>query len=698
LWSRASQKENDDEVTDGLKHEQPRHSVYSNKDIAAEANKETEGVEGKLAQQRATYVSKAHGWLHIKRFLFICILGTIGFFLYDFLSMDAFSASAYKTFLQPLGALCLFMASCAFVWACLGFFQAGRNMQFSLIIFMRNGFMKAMLIILLVIYIPITEGLVSVFNCEEISCPAGTRFRDIGSVANVTNMTKCIPCNPMPNMTKACDEFEVCPAVSNYRHRKDPSLKCNQLAAFFWPAAFAMVLGFVGVVPLMHYKVTRLGTDKLSSGFPIHSSQDMEPEELWSHQCAQSNIVSIFLFEAYTFNRRWWSLWMLVPQTIIVLLTTFEFEIGSTKHTNIAMFTNLVVHGVILICQLVMAPYQEFLEKLFTNLLQASLVTLIFVCSGQMWEWFEVSSLVIGIIVLINLLLILVSAVISVCLLFLRQEEKKEPDVEEFKRERERRRRTYKPPQSPKMISYMAKFRRQDVVVEDLDGDERVESPPISPKAPAIFSMIAEDDDFSAGGNNPATDQELQQKLQETLEHLQAEANEEINSESHNIIRRYFLAMSLLCLSALMLCGMGYMSRQGTVSSVRDPWQNLGKYHSWEQMSTQCCCNSMINTNDSEVLQFEKWICPDMKKEGWTTYQSHFERIRVAMNNGSILNGLIIRGMCSEEVNKKETGLQCVLTTVSRSNHKVSAYDLGRKVSLTCNTTRPGMSSLLPYW
>eukprot|EP00760_Papus_ankaliazontas_P033900 PhM_4_TR6787/c0_g1_i1/m.96018 len=349
-------------------------------------------------------------------------------------------------YLEPIGYGCLLLSIVLTIWLLMGTNPRGRKSQWSISKFMRNNSMKAAMLALSIMYIPVVIEIVRVFMCTDVMCPAGSRLRDDASILpkggvmtlsssssssssssnsntsatspptlrNVTLSEFCVPCNLASNIT--CG-YDACPESSYWLLDAAPDLSCLQLRVFFWPASSLMILVFALGVPFLFYKLTTYGVSVLSQSYPIPNSQDLSEATVWSRQVDQSDCVSIFLFQSYRLKFRHWRMCVVVQKLLVVGSAVMSMGLFGLTHAEVALLVAAFVHTLLALVQIILMPYIFKIENLVAGLLQLTLATT--ACLGAMQEFniVTIPSIVFTVLLIICFVLPLIALLIFIGLL-----------------------------------------------------------------------------------------------------------------------------------------------------------------------------------------------------------------------------------------------------------------------------------------
>jgi hypothetical protein len=190
---------------------------------------------------------------------------------YDVLKENIVFYQAMQKGLQDLGFI--FAAMCAICggllmlnWI-LGLFKVGRKYSTILNTMWKGNILYVVVMVLLLLYIPMTTSVFSSIQCSNYSCEFGTQFYisdmtlDIDSVSNQFLVKKnyfrpvCQTCN----FTESCKIAELlCPPVSDMRLDADPSLSCTkEMYPFYLPGSILMFICCTIGVPVIFYQLVR---------------------------------------------------------------------------------------------------------------------------------------------------------------------------------------------------------------------------------------------------------------------------------------------------------------------------------------------------------------------------------------------------------------------------------------------------------
>eukprot|EP00760_Papus_ankaliazontas_P005939 PhM_4_TR12812/c0_g1_i1/m.72752 len=306
----------------------------------------------------------------------VCVVG--GLILIGIAISVSGGTSALGNLSSGVGYALLGLGGVLFVWLVLYLFPAGRSVQYTVRRVVRTNFMRVSLIILSVMYIPISSKVVKTFNCNYFECAPGMQLSRYNvTAATSVNDTQCEPCL---GFGAACSAFEPCPGVRDWLLEYDRDVKCDELQVYFWPASGIMVVAFMLGIPYLFYYLIRTSTQLLAANSVVGTStgkgqnkRKLTELEIWSRQVRSSSCVSLFLFDAFELPWRYWQLF-LIGQKFLVVTTTVYIVRGTGQSTQgISLVATLVIHSIMLLLNVRTAPYIDDIEDRVAGAMQLCL-------------------------------------------------------------------------------------------------------------------------------------------------------------------------------------------------------------------------------------------------------------------------------------------------------------------------------------
>lgn len=319
----------------------------------------------------------------ISRFVTAGVLFTLGASFVGVIDLQG-PQIPIQSLARGLGWFMIAVAIPIFFYMIIGLFQAGREWQWKVANWMEHNFLRLYLLSLSLIYIPVGSGLFLVFNCNDFACPSGTRLFDEGSEApyNFTGVSAstvndlCVTCNQYANdFCPASIKSTICEAIPQSRLESDPSIRCDDITPFLWPAAFIVMAFFMLGVPYLFFKLIASSSTKLEQEFP--ESIDESGNWIiatWDQAMLLSNNVARFLYQPFEQNMRYTRLYFLFQKLLIVFTSVFVIRIPGLNPTGIVVYCALVIHFVVFVALAYYRPFIRNFEDWLAVIMQVALV------------------------------------------------------------------------------------------------------------------------------------------------------------------------------------------------------------------------------------------------------------------------------------------------------------------------------------
>mmetsp|Transcript_42041 Transcript_42041/g.104189 ORF Transcript_42041/g.104189 Transcript_42041/m.104189 type:complete len:577 (+) Transcript_42041:826-2556(+) len=285
----------------------------------------------------------------------------------------AFSAKA--ALVTTCAAACLF----ALVGSSLGLSltRAGRRLIETGTLTFRSYYIGFLLIILQMIYIPVTTALLAVWHCKETSCPVGSWYPVASSTLSAgatlaslaMSSANCEPCAFMGRSAKpAIGDFdylasitqgtcsmanELCPNVSSLRLVASPDRECE---ASLWPftgtASVLMFLCFTLGTPFLYGFLIREHARRYRA-LPADPAADADDQWAWRTQNSTANKARN-LYSDFEFKWRYYKLLVLFQKLALVSVIVYVLD-----YPILASAAFVLIHGTFLVINSYSRPYLD---------------------------------------------------------------------------------------------------------------------------------------------------------------------------------------------------------------------------------------------------------------------------------------------------------------------------------------------------
>ncbi|KAJ3274667.1 hypothetical protein HK104_004037, partial [Borealophlyctis nickersoniae] len=487
----------------------------------------------------------------------------------------------------------------------LGLCMPGRKFLRSLSLFVRARVVTIILIIIAIMYIPMTTTLFRAYDCSRMTCSAGQEFvvypvsldfttLAAGFTRNASQSSACVSCDF--NSSTCAIASQLCPGDSGLRLNTDPSLSCtDELYPYYVPGAtlvfFTVTLG----IPIMYYRLVKLVTRyvreiPVSSTLAISNADSdsrianeaggfgmaeavgsqaylavppkamdrkdlSKKEDEWRVQVGLSMNAARGLYKAFLWKWRFYSIITLARS--LAALIVFVFVVYYPAVLTIAIFC---IHFVFFVLSVAVRPYLNLAEDILSA-----------VC----------------------LLLNAVNALISILVI-------RGIDI------------------PPSLIYVLAPFNialpllavgyAVLVVIREKKGEKALEAAKKGKKTVVRIGA-------------PRDDEERRAKRE--LLQLVARIDEQLNTQILKEISTFFLLVGLASFISFCITVVGILKASGTstvVGATALPHTNesaaaefeFGGYASWAEFTTNCCCEQWplqknSTAGDGKVYEFWKW-------------------------------------------------------------------------------------------
>ena len=289
-------------------------------------------------------------------------------------------------------------------------FQAGRDLNTKINAVIKKDFVKIVLILLGLVYIPTTTSLLSMTLCEPVECPMGqelankistttTNFNSIWYQFREDVNSKDVCKNCVFDLSCPTDlQNQLCPVASDSRLSKDLTISCNsEIYPFYFPGIFLCLFSVTFGIPYLYYKLITTCT-KFIKEIPTFVT---DLQERWMIQAKISKNCAKSLYSAFERRFRYYKLFMILHRLLIV--TTFVF--ASRDKTGLGVtFGITCIHCVALIINGYSRPFFSRAEDLLC-LSCIGINTVNGVCTILLALGIEVSESAIYIIGILNIAL-----------------------------------------------------------------------------------------------------------------------------------------------------------------------------------------------------------------------------------------------------------------------------------------------------
>eukprot|EP00003_Mantamonas_plastica_P025648 TRINITY_DN5075_c0_g1_i1.p1 TRINITY_DN5075_c0_g1~~TRINITY_DN5075_c0_g1_i1.p1 ORF type:complete len:829 (+),score=253.40 TRINITY_DN5075_c0_g1_i1:498-2984(+) len=498
-----------------------------------------------------------------------------------------------------VGRIALGLGALFFIYFVLSVTHKGNEILDKISGMLRGNFIKLILFVLTVIYIPVTNTMASAWSCVDLTCPSGFAH-PISIPGNITDRTfttnrnMCDECTFLDSCPTGLQQA-LCPLKTQNVLSADVTVDCAQIQRFYLPASFVMMLAFVLGVPYIYYSLIRKHTKflrQIPAHLPSTIDQDDVEEEAWAQRLSLSSNSAKNLYTAFEKKYRYYKLLLLAQKLAIVICTVLLIQFSQMLAT-----LTLVIHGIFLVWAGYTAPYLSNAQDMMSTASGAALTissTLALLLSISV----PVPDIVFSWVLVANAGLPILMALCG--FIYQKQQKRKaEREIEEAAYERARR---------------MSSEEQRD-------------------KARLVIEQ-----------------EEAQKNVAKIID-------KNLNRWTLNAITNFFLAMGLLAFVALALCTVGVLYTDALQSNESYEYSLSGAttideakadmlrhqfvgYKSWTDFTDNCCCQKGSGASNQDEV--ELWRCRNKKTKS-----------RARKLNGQ--SGLVFRDFCAHSFNTECT-------------------------------------------
>eukprot|EP00667_Euglena_gracilis_P001826 EG_transcript_1825 len=345
---------------------------------ALKPNDTVKDLDDRLEEETKEF-SWVESLIHILLLAAVCIAAGIVGGIIQISALSGYQSTAmsslgsFAPFCRVLGIVFFIIAVVLLAYKVIMLFRPVRRFLWKIRNFFSKHFLKMLLVSLNLVYLPVMQNTVAVWNCADVTCAAGTRFPEDDAVYSGLRVDQCMACKWYPstlNMSVAnatgqlnasycpvLQQWELCPEETRFVLTKNYGVDCNAISWFWWPSSAIIVLAFgVGLLWLFHRLISqslyRLEAYPLEEEVPNPSSR-------WLEVLVRTKALTRSLYEPYRHGWRWWRLYEILVKATIVIVTAFFVGRG-------AQFAGLVLiaalHWANLGIIVMWRPYISYLE------------------------------------------------------------------------------------------------------------------------------------------------------------------------------------------------------------------------------------------------------------------------------------------------------------------------------------------------
>eukprot|EP00003_Mantamonas_plastica_P028940 TRINITY_DN676_c2_g1_i18.p2 TRINITY_DN676_c2_g1~~TRINITY_DN676_c2_g1_i18.p2 ORF type:complete len:576 (+),score=111.56 TRINITY_DN676_c2_g1_i18:1008-2735(+) len=218
----------------------------------------------------------------------------------------------------------------------------------------KTNFIEIMMMVLTILYIPITRTILSATVCVGRTCPAGSKFVDKSSAAaqsrDVTSfsLSKSF-CETCAFLDKCIITNELCPEVSDIRLVADSSLSCpREIYPFYVPAGALIFFCFTIGMPLLWHKLTNI-SEKFLNEMPADGITNAEK---WNERQEMTENSASSLYGQYEYGWRYYKLYLMVQRLILVAISVYF-----NNNPYVATLLMSCIHGLFTGLSMYSRPY-----------------------------------------------------------------------------------------------------------------------------------------------------------------------------------------------------------------------------------------------------------------------------------------------------------------------------------------------------
>eukprot|EP00003_Mantamonas_plastica_P023445 TRINITY_DN4224_c0_g1_i3.p1 TRINITY_DN4224_c0_g1~~TRINITY_DN4224_c0_g1_i3.p1 ORF type:complete len:552 (-),score=179.29 TRINITY_DN4224_c0_g1_i3:74-1729(-) len=265
---------------------------------------------------------------------------------------------------SALGPVFLTFAAFLLIHLILSLSAGGRRLIWKITKAIGNNLVRVLILLMTILYIPVTNTIANAIQCEDITCPTGTQFVDKNSVFDqdvtfkVTAANVCQSCVFPNNDCPATLAAKVCPKTLDARLSVDPAFSCQDITPYFAPIAGLMTVGFIIGVPYFYFALIRKHKNLLE--IELETDQLEINDENWAEALETTNNVAKNIYSPFENVWAYWKVLLILQKLLIVV------ALRLLPSTPAVIYCTLAIHLIVFGMSAYAAPYlkltQDFLS------------------------------------------------------------------------------------------------------------------------------------------------------------------------------------------------------------------------------------------------------------------------------------------------------------------------------------------------
>eukprot|EP01028_Stygiella_incarcerata_P012939 TRINITY_DN807_c0_g1_i1.p1 TRINITY_DN807_c0_g1~~TRINITY_DN807_c0_g1_i1.p1 ORF type:complete len:868 (+),score=187.73 TRINITY_DN807_c0_g1_i1:100-2703(+) len=289
-------------------------------------------------------------------------LATLGFI--PFTMTEESQSSVWKDMNDTVAWFLVVLGALVLIHFVLTLSKKGREKLFAMRLALRGNFLKLVLFLLTILYLPVITNVFDALFYVRVKCSEGHDFpnrnieKGLSPHQHEEGQSICRTCSFIGTCNLMAD---VCPAETDYRLVRDDTLSVPiDILPFFTPAAVLMFIAFVVGLPFLFYQLIKKSTVILEQLPTTH--EEGEIDKAWEERTALTKSSSKMLFASFERRYRFYKLIQLFQKLLLVAVFVFFVE-----EVYAAIVLMALIHLIFFLTNASTTPFINFVEDILAS-------------------------------------------------------------------------------------------------------------------------------------------------------------------------------------------------------------------------------------------------------------------------------------------------------------------------------------------
>lgn len=540
-----------------------------------------------------------------------------------------------------------------------GLFKATRQLNTRINYYFRKNAVKILLVVLGVLYVPMTTSVISSFMCTEQKCPLKYEFiqdqttLDWRSIENkfLKSIYQGIPYRSCA--FKNCNiQNELCPEVTEFRLITDLSLSCtNEMFFYYFPGSILSVFSITFGIPILFY---RLISESVAIISQIPTNKHLHDDLKWAVQCKATSSSCRSLYTMFEKRWRYYKLINLIHKLMVVSVFVF---VQKNSFPLLCIVTGL--HTIVAFMSAYFRPYvhnyEDFLATLclFVNAINA-VVSILIAISISLPDWISPT------LIALNTVLPTAAIILGFYL-----------DYKDGKREEQKQK----------------EREEQDVknATENIRTDPEIKNEHLLTQE-ALFKLKRDEE---------RRVRRLSKQQKQDVNNIIDALDQQLDSKLVHILVNYFLFLGVVAFLAIGISVLGLLRSSLSANHIGPSLSYFGSgskiptgtklnitqieyagYNNWEEFTQNCCCNHTLITQNGIVTEDRPLIVETWKCRAPSSLQHMPLLYKQRARRYDGYDGQKLRGYCSKTFTNSQPQMDPISNRIKVGGNDFAAYNL----------------------